>query len=91
MMALARELGREEAHAIVTAASRKARAADRELLEVLVEDPRAGSLIDSALLTRLRDPAAYLGLAVDVATTVGRGESDGGLPAIEPEAAPEEA
>jgi adenylosuccinate lyase/3-carboxy-cis,cis-muconate cycloisomerase len=91
MMALARELGREEAHAIVTAASRKARAADRELLEVLVEDPRAGSLIDSALLTRLRDPAAYLGLAVDVATTVGRGESGGGLPAIEPEAAREEA
>ena len=56
---------------------------------MLVENPRAGSLIDSALLARLRDPAAYLGLAVDVATTVGRGESDGGSPAIEPEVAHE--
>ncbi len=91
MMALARELGHEEAHAIVTAASRKAHAADRELLEVLVEDPRAGSLIGSALLARLRDPAAYLGLAVDVATRVGRGESDSGVPTIEPEAPQEEA
>ena len=89
MMALARELGHEQAHAIVTAASREARATDRALLEVLAEDPRAGSLIDSALLARLRDPEAYLGLAVEVATTVGRGESDGGLPEIEPEAAQE--
>ena len=86
MMALARELGHEEAHTVVAAASRKARASDRELLEVLAEDPRAGSLIDSALLARLRDPAAYLGLAVDVASTVGRNESVGGVPAIEPEA-----
>jgi 3-carboxy-cis,cis-muconate cycloisomerase len=89
MMALARELGHEEAHAIVTAASRQARAADRALLDVLAEDPRAGSLIDSALLTRLPDPAAYLGLAIDVASRVGGGESGGGWPAIEPEAAQE--
>jgi 3-carboxy-cis,cis-muconate cycloisomerase len=86
MMALARELGHEEAHAVVAAASRKARASNRELFEVLAEDPRAGSLIDPALLARLRDPAAYLGLAVDAASMVGRNESVRGSPAIEPEA-----
>jgi adenylosuccinate lyase len=91
MMALARELGHEEAHAIVTAASRKARAANRELLEVLVEDPRARPLIDPALAAQLSDPAAYLGLAVDFATAVGRVQSDGGFSAVGPEAAQEEA
>jgi 3-carboxy-cis,cis-muconate cycloisomerase len=64
MMALAGELGREEAHAVVMAASRIAGAAGRPLLDVLVEDPRAGRLLDASLLERLRDPEAYLGRSV---------------------------
>jgi adenylosuccinate lyase len=67
MMALARGLGHEEAHAVVMTASREALASDRALLEVLVEDPRAGRLIDSSLLERLRDPVAYLGWSVAMA------------------------
>jgi adenylosuccinate lyase/3-carboxy-cis,cis-muconate cycloisomerase len=61
MMALASELGHEEAHAVVTAASRTAVSTGRPLLDVLVEDPRAGPLMDASLLARLRDPGAYLG------------------------------
>ena len=67
MMALAGELGREEAHSVVTAASRSADAAGRPLLDVLAEDPRAGPLIDAALLERLRDPEAYLGRSIAAA------------------------
>ena len=61
MMALAAELGHEEAHAVVMSASRSAAAAGRPLLAVLAEDPRAGHLIDGPMLERLRDPEAYLG------------------------------
>ncbi|MGB8881021.1 MAG: hypothetical protein WCD11_32275, partial [Solirubrobacteraceae bacterium] len=61
MMALAAELGHEEAHAVVMAASRTAATAGRPLLDVLAEDPRAGRLIDDPMLERLRDPEAYLG------------------------------
>ena len=68
MMALAEVLGHEDAHALVMAASRQARAEDREMLEVLAEQPRAGRILDSDLLERLRDPEAYLGWSVDVAT-----------------------
>jgi 3-carboxy-cis,cis-muconate cycloisomerase len=66
MMALAGGLGHEEAHALVTSASRTAAAAGRPLLDVLVEDPRAGGLLDDTLLERLRDPEAYLGWSVAV-------------------------
>ncbi len=82
MMALAGACGHEQAHALVMAASREAIATDRTLLEVLAADPRAGQLLDSTLLARLRDPEAYLGWSVDVSTSAsGRGGSDGGPPA----------
>ena len=67
MMVLARGFGHEEAHAIVAAASRTAVSTGRPLLEVLLEDPRAGRLIDASLLERLRDPETYLGWSVAVA------------------------
>jgi 3-carboxy-cis,cis-muconate cycloisomerase len=67
MMALAAGLGHETAHAIVMAASRRAASAGRPLLDVLVEDPQAGPMIDAAMLERLRDPGAYLGWSATVA------------------------
>ncbi|HEY4829880.1 MAG TPA: lyase family protein [Solirubrobacteraceae bacterium] len=67
MMALAAELGHEAAHAVVMAASRNAAAAGRPLLDVLVEDPQAGPLLDAPMLERLRDPGAYLGWSAAVA------------------------
>jgi 3-carboxy-cis,cis-muconate cycloisomerase len=72
MMALAPGLGHEGAHAIVGAASREAAASQRGLLEVLVDDPQAGPLLNSTLLARLRDPAAYLGMSADLAANAGR-------------------
>jgi adenylosuccinate lyase len=67
MMALARKLGHEAAHALLTAASRDALASGRTLLDVLVDDPRAGALLDAALRERLGDPGTYLGWSVAVA------------------------
>jgi 3-carboxy-cis,cis-muconate cycloisomerase len=64
MMALAVELGHEQAHAVVMAASRRAAAAGRPLLDVLVEDPDGRRVIDGPILERLRDPQAYLGWSV---------------------------
>lgn len=71
MMALARGLGHEQAHSVVAAASRDALASGRSLLDVLVEDPRAGRLIDSSLLQRLHDPEAYLGWSVEISAGAG--------------------
>ncbi len=85
MMALAPVLGREHAHAVVRTASREALAADRNLFEVLVEDPQTGPLIDSSMLARLRDPAAYLGLSVGTASTAGAREKAGGGAATQPD------
>ena len=67
MMALAVELGHEAAHAVVMSASRRALATGRALLDVLVEDPQAGPLIDAAMLERLCDPGEYLGWSAAVA------------------------
>lgn len=71
MMALAGEHGREQAHALVTGASRNALATGRALLDVLVEDPRAAALADSSVLARLHDPEAYLGWSVEVSAGAG--------------------
>ena len=68
MMAVAETVGHEEAHAIVTAASRQARAENRQMLDVLAEQPRAAQILDSTLLERLRDPCTYLGWSVALAT-----------------------
>jgi 3-carboxy-cis,cis-muconate cycloisomerase len=67
MMALAEVVGHEEAHAIVTAASRQARVEQRQMLDVLAEQPQAARILDAALLKRLRDPRSYLGWSVELA------------------------
>lgn len=85
MMALAPVLGREQAHAVVRTASREALAASRNLLEVLAENPQTGPLIDSSMLARLRDPAAYLGWSVGTAFGAGAREKAGDTPAVEPD------
>jgi 3-carboxy-cis,cis-muconate cycloisomerase len=76
MMALARGLGHEQAHAVVAAASRAALATGRPLLDVLAEDPRAAPLMDSALLQRLHDPQLYLGWSVEVSAGAGAIDSE---------------
>lgn len=68
MMAVAETVGHEEAHAIVTAASRQARAENRQMLDVLAEQPQAAQILDATLLERLRDPCTYLGWSVTLAT-----------------------
>ncbi len=80
MMALARELGHEEAHARVGAASRRALDTGRPLLDVLVEDPRTNHLIDASLLERLQDPEAYLGWSVEVSAAAGRQRTADSVP-----------
>jgi 3-carboxy-cis,cis-muconate cycloisomerase len=76
MMALARQVGHEEAHALVTAASRVAASTGRSLLDVLAEDPRAARLIDASRLERLRDPEVYLGWSAAVSRSQRFVESD---------------
>lgn len=71
MMALAERLGHEQAHAVVTVASREALASGRPMLDVLAEDPRAERLMDDGLLQRLRDPEAYLGRSLERSQSVG--------------------
>jgi adenylosuccinate lyase/3-carboxy-cis,cis-muconate cycloisomerase len=70
MMALARELGHEPAHALVLAASRRAEAEGRDLADVLGEEPDVAARLAPAELARLMDPSAYLGLAAKSAEAV---------------------
>jgi 3-carboxy-cis,cis-muconate cycloisomerase len=85
MMALAREIGQEEAHAVVTAASREALKTGRALLEVLVEDPRAGPMTDASLLARLQDPEAYLGRSVAISADAGGRDGPDAVVAVDSE------
>jgi adenylosuccinate lyase len=73
MMVIARELGHERAHAVVTAASRRARLEDRGLLEVLAEQPGAVPQLDAPTRRRLSDPETYLGWSVELANDVAKG------------------
>jgi adenylosuccinate lyase/3-carboxy-cis,cis-muconate cycloisomerase len=68
MMVLARTLGHEEAHSLVTAAVRRALAEGRSLRDVLAEDEAVASLAPGELETAL-DPCSYLGLSAE---SVGR-------------------
>jgi adenylosuccinate lyase len=88
MMALAREVGHERAHAVVTAASREAVATGRPLLDVLVQDPRAAGLLDPSLLERLHDPEAYLGWSVELSAAAGGRQTAGGVPAMDSQSTP---
>ncbi len=76
MMVLARTVGHEEAHAIVMAASREARAQHRPLIEIVAADPRAAALTNGATIERLRDPTAYLGWSSERARAVAADGAD---------------
>jgi adenylosuccinate lyase/3-carboxy-cis,cis-muconate cycloisomerase len=71
-MALARAIGHEPAHAAVLAASRRALAAGRTLLDELADDPTVSAHIDRAELEPVMDPASYLGLSAESAESVAR-------------------
>ena len=71
-MALARAIGHEPAHAAVLAASRRALAARRSLLDELADDPTVSAHIDRAELEPVMDPASYLGLSAESAESVAR-------------------
>ena len=63
MMALAPQVGREEAHHLVAAACQRALANDRHLLEELQADPAITAHLPPERLAELLDPAGYTGLA----------------------------
>ena len=60
-MALAPVLGRDVAHELVAAASRKALQQRRHLRDVLGDEARVRTVFDAAALTKLFDPQSYLG------------------------------
>ena len=70
MMALGRSLGHEEAHALVLAASRRALAGGRDLVDVLAEEPAVAGRLTRSELEALLDPTTYLGLSASSARAV---------------------
>jgi len=62
-MALARALGRDAAHQLVEAASRRAVTEGRHLRDVLAADPGAMRHVTAVELDRLFDPSSYTGSA----------------------------
>jgi 3-carboxy-cis,cis-muconate cycloisomerase len=72
MMGLAPHLGRQNAHDIVYAACREALGQGRSLLDVLKENPAVSGALAPDRLRALCDPAAYLGMAPDMADQVVR-------------------
>jgi len=70
MMALGRSLGHEEAHALVLAASRRALAGGRDLVDVLAEEPAVADRLTRSELEALLDPTTYLGLSASSARAV---------------------
>lgn len=63
MMGLGRYIGREYAHDLVYELCREAIKTDQSLLDLLVKHPEINVHLDRAALTRLCDPANYLGQA----------------------------
>jgi 3-carboxy-cis,cis-muconate cycloisomerase len=72
MMGLAPHLGRQNAHDIVYAACREALGQGRSLLDVLNENPAVSGALAPDRLRALCDPAAYLGMAPEMADQVVR-------------------
>jgi 3-carboxy-cis,cis-muconate cycloisomerase len=62
-MALADSIGKSEAHHIIEAASRKSIADNKHLRDVLAEDARVTSHLDTGRLKQLFDPMAYQGVS----------------------------
>jgi 3-carboxy-cis,cis-muconate cycloisomerase len=77
MMGLAPHLGRNEAHDLVYDACRAALAADRPLLDVLLETPAVVGALGAERLRLLTDPANYLGAAPAMVDRVLAGRSSG--------------
>jgi 3-carboxy-cis,cis-muconate cycloisomerase len=69
-LALQSTLERSAAHAIVDAASRRARAENRNLLDVLKEDREVVDHLDAETFARIADPERYLGMARQFAARV---------------------
>ena len=70
MMELARSVGHERAHALVTAVSRGMGAEGGTLAAALVEDDEVSAHLSSEDVERLADPSGYLGLASAAAGAV---------------------
>jgi adenylosuccinate lyase/3-carboxy-cis,cis-muconate cycloisomerase len=70
MMALAGSIGHEQAHAAVSAASRRADLDGTDLRAALLADPALASSLHAAELDRLLDPGEYLGLAIATARSI---------------------
>jgi 3-carboxy-cis,cis-muconate cycloisomerase len=64
-MALAESIGKQEAHACVEAACRRASAEHRSLAEVVAEDPVVTRHLDRVEIERRLSPEGYLGSARD--------------------------
>jgi 3-carboxy-cis,cis-muconate cycloisomerase len=62
-MALAARMSRDAAHELVAGACRNAIEQDRLLLDVLADDEQVSTHLSRAELTKLFQPAAYLGMA----------------------------
>jgi 3-carboxy-cis,cis-muconate cycloisomerase len=60
-MTLAARLGREKAHALVQAASKRAAAGGQRLREVALQDQAIRAALDQAAIDRALDPENYLG------------------------------
>ena len=70
MMTLARSMGHERAHSVVSSASRRAAETRSDLRTALLADPELAASLDLHELDELLDPSRYLGLAVETATAV---------------------
>jgi 3-carboxy-cis,cis-muconate cycloisomerase len=70
MMELARSVGHERAHVLVTAASRRASDGGLTLAAALTEDDEISAHLSGDELERLGDPTGYLGLAPAAADVV---------------------
>jgi 3-carboxy-cis,cis-muconate cycloisomerase len=60
-MALAEKIGKQEAHHLIEAASKKAVAGKKALREVLTADPKISAYLSADQLTKLFEPMGYQG------------------------------
>ena len=70
MMELARSVGHERAHELVTAVSARVGADGLTLAEALAEDEQVSAHLSQQDIERLTEPSGYLGLAAAAATAV---------------------
>jgi 3-carboxy-cis,cis-muconate cycloisomerase len=83
MMGLAPRLGRQTAHDVVYGCCREALDSGRPFLDALAADPRISDIMDSEMLARLVDPAAYLGAAPEMTSRLLARRTPGGEPAAD--------